>query len=142
MWKCVRGDGEIPVVETKRLRLRGHRLEDFEACAAMWADAGVVKYTVGIPLTGEDVWARMLRYAGHWALLGFGYWAIEEKATGEFVGELGFADLKRGMEPSIAGMAEIGWILAPSAHGKGYATEATRGAIEWGEKNLGAVKMV
>jgi RimJ/RimL family protein N-acetyltransferase len=142
MWEYARADGEIPVLETERLRLRAHRLDDFDACAAMWADPEVVKYTVGKPLTREDVWARMLRYAGHWALLGFGYWAMEEKATEEFVGELGFADLKRDMEPSIEGMAEIGWILALRAHGKGYATEATRAVIAWGEKRFRQEKMV
>ena len=142
MWEWVRKDSEIPVVETARLRLRGHAFEDFEPCAAMWANPQVVKYTVGKPLSPEDVWARILRYAGHWTLLGFGYWAIEEKSTGKFIGEVGFADLKREMEPSIEGMAEIGWILTPNAHGKGFATEATRAVIDWGKKHFRQVKTV
>ena len=68
----------------------------------------------------------MLRYAGHWQWMGFGFWALEEKSTGAFAGELGFAEFKRELEPSIQGIPEIGWVLAPHAHGKGYATEAVR----------------
>jgi len=135
------GDG-IPVVETERLRMRGHRVADFEECAAMWAEPEVVRYTTGKAQTREEVWARLLRYLGHWAVLGFGYWVVEEKATGRFVGELGFVDWKRDMEPSIEGMAEMGWVLAPWSHGKGYATEAALAAIGWGEKHLGGVKVV
>jgi RimJ/RimL family protein N-acetyltransferase len=135
------GGGEIPVLETDRLRMRGHRVSDFEDCAAMWADPVVTRHTTGKPLSREDVWARLLRYAGHWVLLGFGYWALEEKSTGNFVGELGFADLKRDIKPSLDGMPEMGWILAPRAHGKGYATEATRAVIGWGDAHFEAAKM-
>jgi RimJ/RimL family protein N-acetyltransferase len=128
---------EIPLVETKRLKLRGHRLEDFIHCAAIWADPIVTRYIGGKPFSEEETWARFLRYAGHWSLLGFGYWAIEEKETGDFVGELGFADFKRDLEPSIKGMPELGWVLASRAHGKGYATEAARAAVAWGETHFG-----
>lgn len=130
----------VPVVETERLRMRGHRLEDFEHSLAMWSDPVVVRYTTGKPQTGEDVWMRMLRYAGLWAFLGYGYWAVEEKATETFVGEMGFADFRREIQPSIDGMPEIGWVLASSSHGKGYATEAVKAAVEWGDKQFGATK--
>ena len=68
-----------PVIETKRLRLRGHRAADLPACAAMWAKEGVTRFIGGKPLTEEETWLRILRYAGHWALLGFGYWVVEEE---------------------------------------------------------------
>jgi RimJ/RimL family protein N-acetyltransferase len=69
-------------------------------------------------------------------LLGFGYWAAEEKVTGNFVGEIGFAEYKRDLLPSLDGMPEIGWILASHAHGKGYATEAVRAAVAWGDEHF------
>jgi len=122
-----------PVLETSWLRLRAHRLDDFAACAAMWADPAVTRYIGGKPLTEEEAWTKFLRYAGHWSLLGFGYWAVEEKETGRFIGELGFADYKRNMQPSIQGTPEAGWIFSPAAHGKGYATEALREVLDWGE---------
>jgi RimJ/RimL family protein N-acetyltransferase len=128
----------VPVLETERLRLRGHRADDFAACAAMWADPIVTRHIGGQPLSGEESWNRLLRYAGHWALLGFGYWVVEERATGVFIGEVGFADWKRNLEPSLGEMPEIGWVFAFTSHGRGYATEAVRAAIGWGEEHFGA----
>jgi RimJ/RimL family protein N-acetyltransferase len=126
----------IPILETQRLKLRGHRLDDFIHCAAMWADPNVVRYVGGKPLTEEDCWTRLLRYVGHWSLLGFGYWLVEEKATGNFLGEVGFAEYKRELEPSLKEIPEIGWVLASHAHGRGYATEAVRASVAWGDANL------
>jgi RimJ/RimL family protein N-acetyltransferase len=131
--------GEVPVLETERLKLRGHRLDDFDNCAAMWADPVVTRYLGCKPLSEEEAWARLLRYIGHWSLLGFGYWVAEEKGTGNFVGEIGFADYKREVEPSLKGVPESGWVLASAAHGKGYATEAARAIVEWGDRHFGGV---
>lgn len=119
-----------PTLETERLILRGYQLADFPQCAAMWADPEVVRYIGGKPSTEEQSWARMLRYAGHWELLGFGFWAIVERATGSLVGEIGAADFHRDVTPPI-GNLETGWVLARRAHGKGYATEALRAVLAW-----------
>src|ERR1700729_2426842 len=86
---------EVPILETERLILRAHGIDDFVHSAAMWADPEVTRYIGGKPLSEEETWARLLRYVGHWSLLGFGYWVVEEKATGNFAGEIGFADYKR-----------------------------------------------
>jgi RimJ/RimL family protein N-acetyltransferase len=132
----------IPIIETARLQLRGHRVEDFGDCAAMWADPRLARFIGGKPFTSEEVWSKILRYAGLWSLLGFGYWVIEEKASGRFVGEAGFADFKREIEPSFAGVPEIGWALAPWAHGRGLATEAVGAAVAWGDGHFGATRTV
>lgn len=131
-----------PVLETERLRLRGHDLRDFEPMLAMWGDPRVTRFIGGKPSTKDEVWTRLLRYVGHWAVLGYGYWAVEEKATGAFVGELGFADFKRDMEPSFEGIPELGWALAGPAHGKGYATEAVQAAIDWGRGHFNGQRIV
>jgi RimJ/RimL family protein N-acetyltransferase len=125
----------VPVLETERLKLRGHGLDDFPASAAMWADPVVTRHIGGQPLSAEEAWNKFLRYAGHWALLGFGYWVVEEKATGCFVGEIGFANYKRNIQPALT-VPEIGWILISQSHGKGYATEAVRGAVAWGDAHF------
>jgi RimJ/RimL family protein N-acetyltransferase len=125
-----------PVIETERLRLRPHQSDDLADCVAMWSDPAVVRYTIGEPSPPQRTWMRILAYRGHWALLNYGYWAVEEKTSGRYVGELGFADFKRDCVPSIEGAPELGWALVPQFHGKGYATEALRAAVTWGDHHL------
>ena len=122
-----------PVLETKRLRLRAHCAADLPACAAMWAEEGVTRFIGGKPLGKEETWLRILRYAGHWTLLGFGYWAVEEKMTGAFLGEAGLAEFHREIEPSIIGIPEAGWVFATASHGKGSASEAMEAVLSWAD---------
>jgi RimJ/RimL family protein N-acetyltransferase len=126
----------IPTLQTERLTLRGHRTGDFDFCFAMWSDPAVTRYIGGKPSTRQQSWMRMLTYIGHWSLLGFGYWAVEETSTGSFVGDLGFADYRRGAMPSLTGVPEMGWALAPAFHGRGYATEAGLAAIAWADAHF------
>jgi RimJ/RimL family protein N-acetyltransferase len=120
----------IPELETQRLRLRAHTPADFERYSAMWSEPDVVRYTTLKPLTPEESWTRLIRHAGDWAMLGFGSWLVEEKSTGELVGEVGLFDRRRDIEPAIT-VPEIGWILTTGMHGKGYATEAVQAILDW-----------
>lgn len=129
-------------LETERLLLRIPRMDDFGESAAMWADPEVTRYIGGRPCSAEEAWSRFLRYIGHWSLLGFGYWVIREKASGRFVGEVGFADFRRDMQPSFDGAPEIGWVLASWAHGKGLATEVVRAAVAWSDTRFGSGRTV
>jgi RimJ/RimL family protein N-acetyltransferase len=135
-------DSAVPSIETERLTFRGHRLADFEDCAALWADPQVTRYIGGKPFTREEVWTKLLRYLGHWSLMGFGFWVVTEKRSGRLVGEVGFADFKREIEPSIEGEPEGGWVLAPWAHGKGLATEALRAAVGWADAHFASKRTV
>jgi RimJ/RimL family protein N-acetyltransferase len=129
------------VIETSRLLLRRHTVADLDFCAGLWSDAAVTRYIGGRPFSREETWARLLRYIGHWEALGYGFWAVEEKATGEFAGELGFADFKREIDPPIA-EPEAGWVFLPRVHGRGYATEALRAALAWGDRHFAAPRTV
>ncbi|MBZ9795094.1 GNAT family N-acetyltransferase [Mesorhizobium sp. ES1-4] len=131
-----------PAIETPRTILRAHRLGDFDAYAAMWADPAVIRFIGGKPRTREESWMRFLRHAGLWSLLGYGFWAIEEKATGQFIGEAGFHDLKREMQPSIEGVPEAGWALVPAVHGAGLASEVVGRVLAWGEEAFGRGRTV
>lgn len=131
-------DSGAPLLETRRLRLRGHRLDDYAALSAIWGDPQVVRFIGGVPSTPHDAWLRLLRYAGLWKLLGYGFWAIEEKAGGRMLGDIGYMDVKRGITPTLDGMPEVGWALAADAHGQGYASEALAAVLAWGDAHFGA----
>jgi len=98
----------IPTLDTPRLRLRTYRLDDFEAYAALWAEPAVVRFIGGTPVSREAAWTRFLRQIGLWHHLGFGLFALEDRATGAFIGEAGFHDLRRALTPSIEGDAFTG----------------------------------
>lgn len=122
---------DVPVLRTERLILRAFTGADFDAFAAIWADRQVVRHISGDPSTPAEAWSRLLRLAGCWPILGYGYWAVEEAATGRLAGMAGFADFRRDVEVDVRGLPEAGWVFAPSCHGKGYATEAMRAALAW-----------
>src|SRR5262249_52047373 len=128
-----------PLIETDRLRLRPHQLSDVADCVAMWADPEIARYTIGDPSSPPRTWLRILAYRGHWTLLGFGYWAVEEKISGRYIGEMGFADFRRDLYPAIEALPEAGWVLAGHAHGKGYATEGLRAIVGWGDRHFGSL---
>ncbi|MBC5801207.1 MAG: GNAT family N-acetyltransferase [Candidatus Eremiobacteraeota bacterium] len=132
----------VPVLETARLRLRGHRLDDFQAACRLWSDPLVTKYIGGKPSTQQQTWARLLAYLGHWSVLEYGYWAIEHAASRVFIGEVGFADFKRDIDPSMKDAPELGWALSTDFHGKGYGTEAVAAAIAWGDERFGHARTV
>ncbi len=135
-------ESPTPVIETERLHLRGHRESDLANCVAMWSEEAVTRFTVGRQLTEEEIWMRMIRHVGHWTLMGYGYWVIEEKSSGTFLGEAGIAEFHRGIAPSIVGIPEAGWVFASAVHGKGYGFEAAQAILAWGEAHFGSPRSV
>ena len=104
----------------------------------MWGNENVVRHIGGKTFSREEVWSRILRARGLWAMLGYGYWAVYANESGRFVGDVGFADFRRALEPTIEGVPEMGWVLDPWCHGRGFASEAAGAAIAWAEAQLGA----
>jgi len=131
----------IPTLETERLRLRPYQLSDFDDYARMWADPDVVRFIGGKPFEREASWGRFVRQLGMWQLMGFGFFAIEEKDTGSFLGEGGFHEARRNLTPSLEGTLETGWALNSAGQGWGYATEAMSAAIGWAGTAFAGRKM-
>ncbi|PZR33806.1 GNAT family N-acetyltransferase [Caulobacter segnis] len=125
-----------PVLITARLTLAPPTLADFEDSRTMWADPVVTRHLGGRPFTDEESWTRLLRARGLWDVMGFGYWAVRETSTGRYVGEVGFADLRRELEPSLDGLPEMGWVLTAWSHGQGFGTEAVRAGLAWIDETL------
>ncbi|MDO5630659.1 MAG: GNAT family N-acetyltransferase [Paracoccus sp. (in: a-proteobacteria)] len=113
----------IPTVETERLILRAPRREDFDAYDAFYSD--VRSIFVGGPRTRFENWFTFLALPGHWALMGFGYWMIELRETGQVIGSAGIIQHLDWPEP------ELGWQLFEGFEGHGYATEAAIAARKW-----------
>lgn len=122
-------------IETDRLRLRLWRESDFEDYAAYYSDPVLARFVGGV-CDRETAWRKMASLAGHWALLGFGYWAVEEKDTGTFVGCVGLWESDGWPE------LELGYWLVPETHGKGYATEAAKAAMRYAREELKAESLV
>ena len=112
---------EIPVLETERLILRAPRLEDLDALAAFFASPRA-QY-VGGPTTRFQSWRSLLTVTGHWVMRGYGYWTMEDRATGQPAGRVG-VHFHEGEWPE----PELGWHVFNGFEGKGYAYEAALAA--------------
>jgi RimJ/RimL family protein N-acetyltransferase len=130
------------IAETPRLILRRHEAADFPAYLEMCADPVMSRFSGLAPAGSEEAWMRLLRQAGHWSLFGYGFVAVEEKASGRLVGETGLGDFKRPFGSAFDDSPEAGWAIARWAQGRGYATEAAAAVLEWVESHLGIRRTV
>ncbi len=71
---------------------------------------------------------------------GYGLWAVEIRATGEFIGFTGLATPE--FEAHFTPAVEVSWRLARSAWGNGYATEAAQASLDFGFERLGLDQVV
>jgi RimJ/RimL family protein N-acetyltransferase len=120
-------------LRTERLVLRRWRESDLEPWAAMNADPAVREH-LGPVLTPEQSAASVARFEADFEARGFGWWAVEVADTGAFIGFTGLDQVDEGLP--FSGV-EIGWRLARTAWGHGYATEAARAALAFGFGTLG-----
>jgi RimJ/RimL family protein N-acetyltransferase len=113
-------------IETERLVLRHWRTEDSEPFAALNADTEVMEYFAStLGRTESDGFID--RIVASFARNGFGLWALEVRATGEFIGFTGLSipSFEAAFMPNI----EVGWRLSRGAWGNGFATEAARASL-------------
>jgi RimJ/RimL family protein N-acetyltransferase len=127
----------IPTLETERLTLRPFREEDVAAFFELSQDPDVVRY-VGdrrVP-TLQEAWRGAAAWIGHWALRGYGQWAIEERSSGRLIGRAGIINPVDWPGP------EVGYLLGRDWWGHGYATEAARAAMDWGFREIGFDELI
>lgn len=111
----------VPYLHTERLILREYRREDFDAFAAHCADP--VSSAHVIQADRNAAWRIFCSHAGLWLIDGAGWWAVEEKETGQLVGNVGafFREDSTAME--------LGWNTYRAFWGKGFANEAAAAAL-------------
>ncbi|MDF1873893.1 GNAT family N-acetyltransferase [Vannielia sp.] len=119
----------IPVLETRRLQLRGPEPGDYPNFKATFASYR--SRFMGGPLNPYESWMLYAAEIGHWHIRGFGMWMIHLKDAEETVGMAG------GWQPAGWPEREIAWIIWPEKAGKGYALEATDAARRHFYSSLG-----
>lgn len=123
-----------PTLFTERLTLRPLRADDVEPLHAVSTTPEV---RASLHLSDDyslgDAWRAIAGFAGLWELKGLGQWALEERATGRFLGRAGLYWRPEDDWPGV----EVGWLLDPACWGAGYATEAGARAVHFGFEVLG-----
>lgn len=124
------------IIETTRLILRPHRVEDFDRYAALLAEREpLVPYALPAH-SREDAWARLLRFIGHWVHFGYGLFVAEERASGLIVAEIGLANFQRAVDPECEGMPEAAWRVSQRVRRGGVGIEAMQAALSWFDRNV------
>lgn len=126
-------------LHTPRLTLREWRDADVDAFAAMFDDPPVMEFL----MPAKDraaIDAIIGRVRAHFVQHGFGWWAAELKATGQFIGFIGLSHVP--FEAHFTPAVEIGWRLASAHWGQGYATEGAKAALDAGFTRLGLPEIV
>jgi len=125
------------ILETDRLILRVPDPElDFDAWAETMADADTVRYLGGQTMNRAESWRSMATVIGHWSIRGYGFFSLENKETGEWVGRVG------PWYPEGWPAPEIGWTIAPAHLRRGYALEAASASLDYVAKTLGWKRVI
>ncbi len=120
----------MPVLRTERLTMRPFVEADLDEYAAMMAEPEVVRFFSHGPLSRPDAWRSMASFLGHEQLRGWTNHAVVDKASGRLLGRCGL------WRPEGWPGTEVGWMLARSAWGHGYATEAAAAWRDWAFAHL------
>lgn len=120
---------DVPVIETDRLILRAPRFSDLEVITRFGLSDRARH--VGGPMPEWQSWNALAVMIGHWVIRGYGWWMIEDKATGLVAGRAGIGHHIDWPEP------ELGWHLYEGFEGRGIAYEAALAAREHACGRLG-----
>jgi len=125
------------IIETERLILRKTDPErDFEALAKTLANESTVRYLGTKPMSRAEAWRSMAMMIGHWEIRGYGFFSVQLKETGEWIGRVG------PWFPEGWPDREVGWTISPDHQRQGYATEAARASIHYAFTTLGWPQLI
>jgi RimJ/RimL family protein N-acetyltransferase len=111
---------------------------DLEPLAAIFSDPEVTRFLTlgGVTQDRVESWRALALMVGHWALRGYGLWAIERREDGAFLGRVGL------WRPEGWPGLEVGWALGRAHWGSGYAFEAAQAAMDWAWAELDAERLI
>lgn len=130
---------ELIEVHTERLYLRQWCAADRKPFAQLNGDPRVMECFPNL-LNRQESDALADRIATRIAERGWGFWAVEVRASHEFIGFVGLNI--PAPELPCSPCVEIGWRLAFQHWGKGYATEAAWEALRVGFEVLNLEEIV
>jgi RimJ/RimL family protein N-acetyltransferase len=136
------------VLETERLLVRSPRLEDADALAGLYADPEATAFIGGVR-DDLDTRAAVRRWLERWEADGLGQLVVERRGDGAVLGRAGLVvwdtrvwRITSRAEAGEHAQPELGWALARSAWGRGYATEAARAVLLWAQEQLDVPRLV
>jgi RimJ/RimL family protein N-acetyltransferase len=125
----------VQELQTERLLMRQWRAEDIEPYTRYFRDQNRAQYFGG-KRNADDAWRHLAMMVGHWQLNGFGYWAVEERITGTFVGCVG---LWKSLDwPEL----ELGYWIDDRQQRKGFAEEAAAECVRYARNSLKSPSLV
>lgn len=111
-----------PVIDTPRLRLRPHRMDDMDAFWAFYQSPRAAY--VGAPKSRTHLFYGLSSEVVSWDWMGHGAWAVDTR-DGDFIGQVAIT------QPPHFPEREIGWTLFEGYEGQGFAFEAASAALVW-----------
>lgn len=129
----------MSLLDTARLHLRPFTLDDLDAHARLYADPEITRWLSDGPWFGDLARERseraVRRFVSHWKACGYGVWAVEDRATGRFLGQCGLNTLP-------GGEVEILWAIERDAWGQGFASEAAHAALGYAFVVVGLERVI
>ncbi|MEM7358438.1 MAG: GNAT family N-acetyltransferase [Pseudomonadota bacterium] len=125
----------MTTLHTERLVLRPWQADDYPALAEFYQEDANARFVGGVK-NADEAWRALAQHMGHWQLQGYGYFAVDERDTGEFVGCVGLWQSAGWPE------LELGYWVVPTHQGKGYALEAALCCRDYAHDQLKAASLV
>ena len=127
----------IPTLETERLILRKILPQDEDDMYEYSRDAETSKYLLWEPHASRNYTRAHIRYLQDaYNRASFFDWALIEKESGKMIGTCGFTEIFEREK-----RAEVGYVIAPNFHRRGFAPEALAKVMEYGFVTLGLTKL-
>ena len=120
----------MPEIETQRLLLRMFSKDDLDDLSTIYADADVMQFLSGHPLTREETAGWLKYFLDGWENFGFGWWAVVSKESGQLIGHCGLQFIH--ITPEV----EVTYGLAKEYWRKGLASESARACLRYGFEEL------
>lgn len=128
-------------IQTERLLLRRWKPSDIEPFAALCRDPEVMRWIGSGSLRNRQECVKAISsFEENWEEKGFGLFAVELLGNQKFIGFTGLAIPE--FLPEVMPSIEIGWRLARSTWGNGFATEAARASLTFGFNQCGLDRVV